>query len=169
MTKRILSISLCFLLLFSLLSGCGKKQEILPEVVEAFEIDEETEKYVEELFASFDKAFATLEKHKPVDDEDFDNYRHRISQAVTDFDYVTDDKLSTGFKKLNGSSDANNKDVQELFDKREAITWATFDMLDSIASGEASFEAAVNYVNAYSRLFYGEDRITDDDLDRLAE
>lgn len=42
MTKRILSISLCFLLLFSLLSGCGK----MSEVVEACEIDSVMEKRI---------------------------------------------------------------------------------------------------------------------------
>lgn len=39
MTKRIFAMILCILMLLNLLSGCSKKQEILPEIAEAYEID----------------------------------------------------------------------------------------------------------------------------------
>lgn len=160
-------MSLCFLLLFSLMSGCSKKQRILPEVVEAFKIDEATEESVEELFASFDRAFAALEKHTPVDDEDFSYFHNSVLSARLYFDYDTDDKLYTAYRNLSNSSNSNNETVQKLIAEYEAIIIGNRDMLSHIHSPEGSFEAAVNLVNAHSQFFYGENWITDDDIDRI--
>lgn len=171
MTKRIFAMILCILMLLNLLSGCSKKQEILPEIAEAYEIDSAMEKEVEKLFEAFDEAFEKLVKSNPPDSEDFNEYAYAVYTAAQEFSDAFSGKSDLLSNKIKGTDDIGEKNAYaEISSRYVEIPAATMDLsMDLLLarSGESCAEAAVNLVNTYSRFFYGVDRITDEDMDRV--
>lgn len=171
--KRILALLLCAVLLLGLLSACGGEEAkpILPDVKELLNIDSTEEKQINEIFKAFDRAFETLANCKPVTDADFRTYADAISEAAAGFEDIFwgDDGFvfSDTFidrAKSQGKEDIFNEIMFQYIDAHDAER----NLQESREkSDEAYAEAALNVVQRYSILFYGEPSLTRDDIDRI--
>ena len=171
--KRLLALLLCAVLLLGLLSACGGEEAkpILPDVKELLNIDSAEEKQINGIFKAFDRAFETLANCKPFTEAAFRTYADAVSESVGGFEDIFWDDDGFVFSdtfidraKSQGKEDIFNDMMFQYFDARDAER----NLQESCEkSDEAYAEAAVNVLNRYSILFYGEPRLTDEDLDRI--
>lgn len=174
--RKILTLILGLTMLLSLLCACGEESEetktpdvkpLRKEVVEAYETDEKLAKEVQALFNEFDKAFETL-KNSAVDDAAFLAYAEAISEAVSNFEAFEPyyDKLieSDRYPEYAGMQ----VEYANLASVRFDLSSKLFKCYSGESYSEGAAEAAFGVVNSYSEFFYGEYRLTDDDLDKLA-
>ncbi len=172
--KKILAMIMCVTMLLGLLCACSEEEkeettDIKPlrkEVVEAYETDEKLAKEVQALFDEFDKAFETL-KNSDVGDADFLAYAEAISEAVSNFE-----AFDPYYEKLiNSDRYPEHADMQVEYANLGGVRFSLSSKLLKCYSNEGSAEGcaetAFGVVNSYSKFFYGEYRITDDDLDKL--
>ena len=176
--KKVLTLILTLVMLLSLLCACSeegaeetKAPDVKPlrkEVVEAYETDEKLAKEVQALFDEFDKAFETL-KNSAVDDAAFLAYAEAISDAVSNFEAFDPyyDKL------IESDRYPEYADMQGEYADLGPVKFSLSSKLmgykySDEGSAEGCAETAFGVVNSYSEFFYGEYRLTDDDLDQLA-
>ncbi len=171
--KKLFALILSLVMLLGL-CACSEEEKsaestakpLRKEVVEVYQTDEKLANEVQALFDQFDKAFETL-KNSNADDAAFLAYAETISDAVSNFG-AFDSYHDRPFN-------SDNKDVHALMDAEYAnlaiiridLSSELVDYYCGMGSAERCAEAAFGVVNSYSEFFYGEYRITDDDLDQL--
>lgn len=165
-TIKALALILCLTVLLGLLAACGGKETgILPEVKDYFGLDEAAEKQIEEMFAAFDSAFETLASCKPVKYIDLKSYGDAICEAAE----ATDNTLSETVNQRNKTVESAD---QETKDNYNMIRLNYMDVVlaqpnSYFESYETYAEDAITFVNSYSNLFYGTERIGEEDKNQI--
>lgn len=170
--KRIVAWILCFCIL-AVFTACGAKQTLREDVKRAYNIDEEGEKSISDMFKAFDAEFEKLRESDVITDSDLYQYAESISSIYSSFYDAFDEKYAV---VLNNFEEEEKEMVTDIMIADADISMSALRVSDSLLkyltndnSGESAFESAVTLVNKCSEFFYGTERFSDEDLDRLAE
>lgn len=169
--KQVLATVSCAALSITLV-GCSSNQKDLSENVKKYlGLDAEGEQSIATLFEEFDKAWDTLTESTPVDEKEMMEYSNAIGDAYEAFTDEFHERYEVDVKAWEGEQ---REEASQVLTDYAAISLAALDLTHNRfsnflnkASEEVCFETAVNFVNVCSRFFYGENRIGDEDLDRL--
>ena len=162
------------LVLVMLCSGCTAKKEskpILTDVVSAYDIDKEGREMVASLTSDLEDTFEALVEKGEPDDNDYIEYAGKVADLLTDFYKEFDWNLDSLSDKIQNadSKEESNKLTRILIDGynfENGLSELKDEVKDAF-SGERCIEAAVNAVDSYAMLFYGEPIITEEDLVKL--
>lgn len=129
--KRILMI-LCFALV---LTGCSKKQEITPEVIE-----------LEELKGFQPDAENPDSDNDGITDEDEEKLGTNPNKADTDGDGIYDGlEIRLGLDPLNAKSDGKTKDSERTFEEEYSCDTATLTVEGNYATADIVFQQSEGY------------------------
>lgn len=171
-TKRIVAWILCFSIL-AVFTACGAKQTLREDVKRVCNIDEEGEKSISDMFKAFDAEFEKLRKSDVITDSDLYQYAESIDSIYSSFSNVFDEKYAVVPNNFEGEEKETAIDIllarAELSMSALYVSNSMLEYLTNKNSGESAFENAVSLVNECSEFFYGTERISDEDLDQLAE
>ncbi len=176
---NVMALVMALVVVFCMLCSCGtgdaESKDVLRDgVKKVYHIDEEGEKLVTTMFETFDNELKKIKTLENISEDDLAQYADNVGTAFNSFS----DSFYKKFEPdLNGYEGAQKDDAQEIVLKYASlllsssdVTWAVLDYRHGNGgSGEICFESAVNFVNSCSEFFYGTDRITDEELDQLAE
>lgn len=164
------------LVLVILCSGCtGKKggKSILPDIVDAYDISGEKKELVDALFSDLDDAFKKLAENDSLDDDDYYEYACEVQKLLDAFEDKFDWEPLTKKQNDATSDEEKNKWASIMLEHAGLLIASSdlsleiFDKMMGGGSGERCLEAAINIVDSYAMLFYGESLITEDDLEKL--
>lgn len=131
--KRILMILCCALVL----TGCSKKQEITPEVIE-----------LEELKGFQPDAENPDSDNDGITDEDEEKLGTNPNKADTDGDGIYDGlEIRLGLDPLNAKSDGKNKDSERTFEEEYSCDTATLTVEGNYATADIVFQQSVGVFN----------------------
>ena len=131
--KRILMILCCALVL----TGCSKKQEITPEVIE-----------LEELKGFQPDAENPDSDNDGITDEDEKKLGTNPNKADTDGDGIYDGlEIRLGLDPLNAKSDGKNKDSERTFEEEYSCDTATLTVEGNYATADIVFQQSEGVFN----------------------
>lgn len=182
---RFTAVILLIFMALPILCACGKEsdssddkktknaEKILTEIEEAYELDDKGRELVADMFEKFDKAFQKLQKKTSVGDEEFYEYAEAVTNAFSDFNGKFEDYRSKLSEKISNTEDDDDRAEYFAVQTDYAVislnfNTITLDLLEGSSVGEGAAEKVVWYVNELSNLFYGKDRITQDDMNSVA-
>ena len=151
-----------------LLCSCSSNSPIRSEVTKAYNLDNDGEKLIAFMFEAFDNGFNDLCELESINEQDLYNYATKVNS-------IHEAYISYNFsKKYEVKLDSFEGDAQKTAGK-VLDDWA-FMHLNAMdlsfmvySSSEKCFESAVTLVNSCSNFFYGTERISDEDLNKISE
>ncbi len=169
---KTIALILAIVLIMGLCCSCAAQESKLPikaEVVQYYKLDEAGETLISDLFDAFDKEYSTLSSLDKITDNDMVTYAENISDIANQFS----DTFNANYTvSLEGFEGTEKEAASSLVLESTSLSFANMDLLSAFldnSGAEATFETALNLVNTYADFFYGQPRITDDDLGKLDE
>ncbi len=157
-------------LIVCLLCSCGDKKkapEIREEIISAYHLTYVEKETIAGIFAKADKAWDKMVK----DAEEYgflsNNIMLECCGTLSDLSSDLDDIASVSHTVDSVKWGDLVLEEMELYLASSKASFQYLDALEKPELAEATFEELVNVLNGYFNFFYGEEWITDDEMDAL--